>query len=180
MLLGAEEADGVVNKEVALDVVREVTAADELQAGGRTDHLGLWDEIARQRGELAEGYLHGTRREPADVRVGGVREEVLAIGVEGHAPRIRDAQAGGALELTALGRIAEPAAVGAAFDPIGGLDVAMQEGALPHVKGARGVGLEGMDGVVGVVVVESAQDDLTGVGLAVAVRIAQADQVAAL
>ena len=180
VLLGTEEADGVVDQDVALDVIREMAAADELEAGGGTHHLGLGHEILRQGGELAEGDLQGRRREPADVRIRSIGEEVLAIGVEGHAPRIRDAQASGALKLTLLRGITEPAAVGAALDAIRGLDVAMEEGAFAHVERAGRIGLESMDRVVGVMVVETAEDDVGLVGDTIAVGIAQEHEVAAL
>ena len=180
VLLGAEEADRVVDQDIALDVVGEVAAAHELEAGGRADHLGLGHEVGRERGELAEGHAERGRGHPAQVGVGSVREEILTVGVEGDAPRIGDAHAGGALELTALRGVAEEAAVRAAFDAVGGLHVAMEERTLGQVEGARGIGPEGADRVVRVVVVEAGQHDLGAVGLPVAVRVAQEDQVAAL
>ena len=180
VLLGPEEADGVVDQDVALHVVGEVAAADELEAGGRTDHLGLGHEVGRKRGELAERHAQRGRGHPAQVGVGRIREEILAEGVKGDAPGIGDAHAGGALKLAALGRVAEEAAVGAAFDAVGGLDVAVQERALGQVEGAGRVGPEGADRVVRIVVVEAAQDDLGAVGAAIAVGVAQQDEVTAL
>ena len=47
MLLGAEEADGVIDQDIALDVVREMAAADELETGGGAHHLGLGHEVLR-------------------------------------------------------------------------------------------------------------------------------------
>jgi len=54
---------------------------------------------------------------------------------------------------------------------VGGLDVGVEEGAFSHVDGAGGIGAEGGDDVVGVVVVETAENDFAEVGFVVAVGV---------
>ena len=53
VLLGAEEADGVVEEEVALDVIWEVATGDELESGGGADALFFLDDAGGLGGELA-------------------------------------------------------------------------------------------------------------------------------
>jgi len=63
---------------------------------------------------------------------------------------------------------------------VGGFDVGMEEGALAHVDGAGGISTEGGDDVVGVVVVEAAEDDFAVVCFVVAVGVFEEDEVVAL
>ena len=76
--------------------------------------------------------------------------------------------------------ITEPTAVGAALDTVRRLDVAVQEGAFAHVEGTGRIGLESVDRVVGVMVVEAAEDDVALVGDPIAIGVAQEHEVAAL
>ena len=45
VLLGAQEADGVVDEQVALDLVREMATGDELQSTGRAHTVCVFDQV---------------------------------------------------------------------------------------------------------------------------------------
>jgi len=111
MLFGAEEADGVVEEEVALDLIREVAAGDDFESGGGADALRFLDDGGWFWGELAVVDFDRAGGHPVEVGVGGFEEEGLAEVIEGDAPRIGDGEAGGAFEVVTLGGVAEEAAV---------------------------------------------------------------------
>ena len=115
-----------------------------------------------------------------EVGVGGFEEEGLAEAIESGAPGVWDGKAGGAFEMIALRGETEEAAVGTADGTVRRFDVGVKEGAFAHVDGAGGIGAEGGDDVVGVVVVEAAEDDLADVGFVITVGVLQADEVIAL
>ena len=180
MLFGTEEADGVVEEDVALDLIGEVSAGDEFEPGSGADALGIFKNGGRLGAELAVVDIDRAGGHPVEVGVGSFEEERLAEVIEGGAPRVGDGEAGGALEVVALRAVAEKSAVGTADGAVGRFDVAVEEGPLPHVDGAGGIGAEGADDVVGVVVIESAEDDFANVGFIVAVGIFEEDEVVAL
>jgi hypothetical protein len=180
VLFGAEEADGVVEEDVALDLIGEVAAGDEFESGGGADALAFFEDARRFGGELAVVEIDGAGSHPVEVGVGGFEEKGLAVAIEGGAPGVGDGEAGGAFEVVALGRVAEEAAIGTADGAVGGFDVAVEEGAFAHVDGAGGIGAEGADDVVGVVIIESAEDDFADVGFVVAVGVFEEDEVVSL
>ena len=171
VLLRAEEADSVVDNQIALNVIGEMAAADEVQAGGWTDLLGIRNEVRWQRSKFTKRYPQGRWGHPADIGIRGIRKEVLAISIEGNAPRIRNTHAQGAFKLLTLRGVTEEATVGAPLHAIRRFDVAMEERPFGHVERARRVGPEGADGVVRIMVVEPAKDDLRAIGLTVAIEV---------
>ena len=52
VLLGASESDAVIEDEVTLHLVREVTAAQKLDPRGRADPVGRFDQVHA----LGRGY----------------------------------------------------------------------------------------------------------------------------
>ena len=56
----------------------------------------------------------------------------------------------------------------------------VEEGAFSHVDGAGGIGAEGGDDVVGVMVIESTEDDFAMVGFVIVVGVFEEDEVVAL
>jgi len=180
MLFGAEEADGVVEEDVALDLIGEVAAGDEFESGGGADPLAFFEDTRGLWSELTVVEIDRAGSHPMEIGVGGFEKEGLAVVIEGGAPGVGDGEAGGALEVVALRAVAEEAAVGTADGAVGRFDVAVEEGAFAHVDGAGGVGTEGADDVVGVVVVEAAEDDFADVGFVVAVGVFEEDEVVSL
>lgn len=171
MLFGAEETNGVVEEDVALDVIGEVSAGDKFESGGGADAVVFFEDAGWFGSELAVVDIDGTGSHPVEVGVGSFEEEGLAKVIESGAPWVGDGEAGGAFEVVALRAVAEEASVRATDGAVGGFDITVEEGAFAHVDGAGGVSTEGADDVVGVVVVETAQDDFADIGFVVAVGI---------
>ena len=130
--------------------------------------------------ELAVVDFDGTGSHPVEIGVGSFEEKGLAEAVEGGAPGVGYGEAGRALEFVELRGVAKESAVGTADGAVGGFDVGVEEGAFAHVDGTRGIGAEGGNNVVGVVVVESAEDDFADVGFVVLVCVLEADEMVAL
>ena len=84
-----------------------------------------------------------------------MNEEVLAPIVEGDAPRIRNLELSGALEVAALWIEAEESAVHGADGAVGAFHVGVEKQAFAHEKGTGRIGTEGTDGVVGVMGIET-------------------------
>jgi len=180
MLFEAEEADGVSEDDVALDFVGEVAAGDEFEPGSGADALVFFENGRRFGAELSVVDFDGAGSHPVEVGVGSFEEEGLSEAVEGGAPGVGNGEAGSALEVVALRGVAEESAVGAADGAVGGFDVGMEKGAFAHVDGAGGIGAKGGDDVVGVVIVEAAEDDFADVYFVVVVGVLQEDEVVAL
>ena len=86
--------------------------------------------------------------------------EGLSVVVVNNAPRVRNGDLGGALELTAVRVVAEEAAISGAHGTVGGLDRGHEVDALPHEDAAAGVGGKGGDRMVRIVVIKARQDNL--------------------
>jgi len=180
MLFGAEEADRVIEEDVALDLIGEVSDRDKFESGGGADPLAVFEDARRLGRELTVVEIDRAGSHPVEVGVGSFEEKGLAEVIEGGAPGVGDGEAGGAFEVVALRAVSEESAIGAADGPVGGFDVAVEEGPFAHVDGAGRVGAEGADDVVGVVVVEAAENDFANVGFVVAVGVFEEDEVVAL
>ena len=174
VLLDALKADRVVDQEVALGLVGKVARADDLAAGGRPDDLceHLHPSSLRRVGRVA-----GDRGAEVVRAAGGVGDEVLAPAVEDVPPRIGEGVGNEDLELEALGLVAEDPGVDQAHRAVGGLDLAVVEGALLEVERAARTPGEGGDRVVAVLGAEAVEDDLVAVGHVVAVGVLDEHQI---
>src|SRR5690606_3078224 len=114
VLFDPEEADGISKQKIALTVVREMAGRDDFKAGGGPDGRTVWDEIWSRRCLAAVCRLYRNGQHPTHAGAGSVQEKILAPVVKGDAPRVRDAELGGALELGALRAEAVKSAVDAA------------------------------------------------------------------
>ena len=170
----AEEADGVAGHEVALLRVGEVAGGDELGAGAGAGALG--DELLDLDLLDAVRHLRGERQGPPVLARRSVGNERLFPVVEGIAPRIGDVEL---LALQPVGlRVEAPhAAVVAAAGSVGGLHLAVEEASFEQVERARSVRAIGRDRVVRVVGVETVQDQLHAVRLAVLVVVDEQGEV---
>ena len=178
VLFGAEKSDGVIDENIALDLVGEVAAGDDFESGSGADFY--FQEVGWIGREVAIAYADGTGEHPAHIGVGGVGEEVLSPFIEGDAPGIWNGKSNAAFEVSAGGIVAKEASVRAADGAVGRFDITVKEGAFAHVDRAGWVGAESGNGVVGVVVVEAAEDDFGFVGAVIAVGVAEVDQGIAL
>ena len=112
---------------------------------------------------------------------GAVDHDVLAPAVEGVAVRVGEAERDVDVELLRLRLVAEDPRVRAADRrAVRRLDLGLVERPLLKIKGAAGVELEAVGGVVRVGRVEAGEDPLADVGLVVAVGVLQEHQVGRL
>ena len=177
VLLDAEKADRVAKDKVALHFLGEVPGGDNFEPGGRANFVGGGNEIDGGGRLAAEGGLDLHRQGPVQGGAGGVNKEILTPAVEDVAPGIGDIHLDGALQHAALRAVAEESAIDAAHRAVRGLDVAVQKNAFAEHERAAGIGGVGTDGVVRIVGIEAAENDLGAVGLVVAVGVAEQDEV---
>ena len=177
MLLYAEEADGVSDQYIALDLVGEMAGGNEFKAGRGTDGLTFRDEIRGSRSFHAVGRLEGNRQRPVPRRARGVDEEILAPLIEGEAPWIGDVHLDGALQLGFLRAETVEASVHPAHRAVGSFHVGVEENPLAQHERAGGIGGIGADRVVSVVGVEAGEHHFFGVGLVVAILVREEDKV---
>ena len=69
VLFGAKEADGIVEKNVALHIVWEVTAGDKLKSRGGTDEVFFFNKVWRFRCKLTVGDIDVARCHPEQAGV---------------------------------------------------------------------------------------------------------------
>src|SRR5688572_20563572 len=106
-----------------------------------------------------------------------MKEKILAPVIVGKAPRVRDAELRGPLEVIALWAKAIKAAIHAPHGSVSSLDVGMEENALEHHYCTRGIGGERTNRVMGIVRIKTTEYDFTTVLSIVAVCVANEDQV---
>ena len=68
MLLHAKEADGVIDQEITLDLVRKVAAGDEFEARRRPNAMGVFNQVVGFVSRKSIAGLDGARHHPPDVR----------------------------------------------------------------------------------------------------------------
>ena len=182
-LVGGFEAHDAVGAEiggdeVALPVGGEVGAVDDLEAGEFRVVAGA------DAGELAAGGGEGEVGRAGDgpahaLETGAVGDEGLAVGIELVAPGI-DPAAVANLQLLVARVEAEDAAGGEAGDAVGRLGVGAGVNGLGEIEAAVGAPARAVDVVVGVLGAEAAEDDAALIGLAVAIGIAEVEELGAL
>ena len=108
---------------------------------------------------------------------GGVGDDIVAPAVEGAAVRIGEAVSGVGLEFPGARLKTKKRAVDVAHGPEGGLNLRAVEDAVAEQNRAAGLVDERVGGVMGVGGVEAHEDFFAGVGLAVAVGVADEPEI---
>jgi hypothetical protein len=175
VLLDAVEPDDVRDQEVALHLVGEVAAADELDVA-RRPHLGQRPFLHRP---LLARVIHmaGKRRPVVVGAARGVRDEVLPPAVDHVAPGIGERIGDEDLELLGFRHVTEHRRVVDAHRAVRRLDLRMVERAFLEVEVATGPPLKRVDGVMAVLGAKAVKDDAMLVGLVVAVGVAEKGEV---
>ena len=175
----ALEADHVGDEQVSLELLGEVAAAEELDARGGPGALLV--DLGRAGVLVRVVDVAREQRAVGGDRAGAVDHDVLAPAVEGVAVGVGEAVGDVNLELLRLRLVAEDPRVRAADRrAVRRLDLGLVERSLLKIKGAAGVELEAVGGVVRVGRIEAGEDSLADVGLVVAVGVLQEHQVGRL
>ena len=82
--------------------------------------------------------------------------------------------------MASSGIVAKETSVGTADWSVGRFNVTVQKRALAHVDGPTGVGAKGADDVVGIVIIKTAEKDLSLVDMVIPIGVAQQHEMRAL
>ena len=111
------------------------------------------------------------RQHPVDIWTGGFCIEVLSPTVKGNAPRVGDAHLVDTLQLVTLGFIAVKSSICSTHGAIRSFYVGMEEDPFCHVDCPTFICSKGRDGMVGVVVIKSTEENFFAVCLIVSIFI---------
>ena len=171
MFLCAQKANGVVDQEITLHLVGEVTARHKFEARCRPHHMVFLDQLLRLVGEFAVARQHRAGQHPAHVGAGRFGEKRLPPIIKRDAPRVRNGQLSGAFQFVQLGAVPVKTAVCSPYRPIRRFHVGMQKHTFAAVNGPGWVGAKGVAVVMRIVVVITTEQNHTLVGLVVTIGI---------
>ena len=173
MLLGAQEADGIVDDQISLYVFREVAAGDKFQSGGRSYHVIFFDQVGSFEVPVSITRKGRSWKHPVDIRAGGFGIEVLSPLVKGNAPRVRYADLVDTLQLVTLGLIAVKAPICRANRAVGSFYVGMQKHPFSHVDRTAFICGKCRNRMVCVMIIKSTQENFFSIGFVVFILIDQ-------
>ena len=120
------------------------------------------------------------RQHPVDIGTGSFCVKVLSPTVKGNAPRVGDAYLIDPFQLVALGFVAVKSSIGSSHRTIGSFHVGVKEHPFGHVDCPTFICSKGRDGMVGVVVIKSTEENFFAVCLIVSIFIDEQHQVISL
>ena len=138
------------------------------------------NQVSRVGTKPAVGDRNGSWDHPSHVGVGGIGEENLPPAIHGCSPGVGDGKPGGAFQVASSWIVAKETSVGTADWSVGRFNVTVQKRALAHVDGPTGVGTKGADDVMGIVIIKTAEKDLSLVDLVIPIGVAQQYEMRAL
>src|SRR5690606_977068 len=155
MLFGTQKADGIIDQEIALYIVWEMSTGNEFQSGSRSHAMGVLDQVKGFMGCFPIARQHCSGKHPANVRSGCLCEKRLSPMIESNAPGVGNGQLSCTFQFAPTGRKTIKPTVGSPHGTVGCLYVGMQKNPFSHVNRPRGIGTKRVNIMVRIVVVKT-------------------------